>query len=169
MSDYEDHQWSSGDMICHTLERETCHWLVLCFNQQSSFFRIQNAHSRVSNHIPDFMAKRIWDTRKKLNNSFLFWNFFCAIQNLKTHPIHLQMLQNPRVRFNFFLVNSDFQIKHSIEIFQHTHFILLFNPMTSLKVHSSAAKTPMFQLRPLSCSKIWTMDWSMNRWMQGRL
>lgn len=27
----------------------------------------------------------------------------------------------------------------------------------------------MFQLRPLSCSKIWTMDWSMNRWMQGRL
>lgn len=46
---------------------------------------------------------------------------------------------------------------------QHSSYYLI---LCTSKVHSSAAKTPMFQLRPLSCSKIWTMDWSMNRWMQ---
>ena len=49
---------------------------------------------------------------------------------------------------------------------QHSSYYLI---LCTSKVHSSAAKTPMFQLRPLSCSKIWTMDWSIDRWMQGRL
>ena len=63
------------------------HLSLTCLALQPTikFFRIQAAHSRVSHHIPDFMAKRIWDTRKKLRNSFLFfWNLFFAIQNLKT-------------------------------------------------------------------------------------
>lgn len=144
MSDYEDHQWSSGDMICHTLERETCHWLVLCFNQQSSFcshskcpFKSVKSHSW-------FHGEKNLGHKKEAKQQFSFLKLFFV-------PSKTSKPQNPSYPpANAAKPTSSFQLFSSQLRFpnktQHSSYYLI---LCTSKVHSSAEEDTDVSTSPL--------------------